>query len=162
MVRLYKDVILLTTSKKVGNYCIAGIENRTGRWVRIISEDDEIQHAVKLNDMICEDGSIPQVLDIVRIKCKGYSPNFYQTENYVLDNSTRWKILERARMKDVLAIHPSENKPYIFYDNEKSVDSNYFRSLDDKDKYSLTLISPEDICVHVKQWSKKKTDHNEF
>lgn len=62
------DFILLTSSKKSGNYCIAGIEIQTGNWVRIISEDTAIQHAITPEDMIYEDKSMPKILDRIRIK----------------------------------------------------------------------------------------------
>ena len=41
-----KEIVLLTKSKKRGNYCIAGVDRKTGEWIRIISEDASIQHAV--------------------------------------------------------------------------------------------------------------------
>ncbi len=30
------------------------------------------------------------------------------------------------------------------------------KSLHKEDRYSLILISPEDICIHVKQWNKNE------
>ncbi|OPX85320.1 hypothetical protein [Pelotomaculum sp. PtaB.Bin117] len=151
---MYKDIILLTTSKKINNLCIAGVEKENGSWVRIISEDEEIQHAITTNDAMYEDGSMPQIMDIIRIKCKGYKPNYYQPENYVLDDSYYWKKVGTASIRELLRVHPVENNSFLFYDTDKCIERAYFNNLNDKDRYSLTLISPEDICVHVKQWSK--------
>lgn len=153
---MYKDIILLTTSKKSGNYCIAGIEKGTGNWVRIVSEDEKIQHAVTSKDMEYQGGSMPQVMDIVRIKCKGHNPSYYQPENYVLDDSAYWEKLGEASIKELFKIHPSENKPFIFYDSARCIDGAYVESLKGKDKYSLILISPEDVCIHVKEWPERK------
>lgn len=148
-------MILLTTSKKSGNYCIAGVENKTGNWVRIVSEDEKIQHAVTSKDMVYEDGSMPQIMDIIRIKCKGHNPSYYQPENYVLDNSEYWEKLGKASSEELLKIHPAENKQFIFYDTDKSIDGDFIEGSNDNN-YSLILISPEDICIHVKQWPERK------
>lgn len=65
--KLHKEIILLTTSKKMGNYCIARIEKETGSWIRVISEDDKIKHAVKAKDVRYKDGKMPQVMDVIRL-----------------------------------------------------------------------------------------------
>lgn len=153
---MYKDIILLTTSKKSGNYCIADIEKETGNWIRIVSEDEKIQHAVTLRDMTYENGSMPQVMDVIRIKCKVHNPNYYQPENYVLDNSYYWEKLGKLSIKELLKVHPSEDKPFIFYDTDKSIDGVSIKGLKEKDRYSLILILPEDICIHVKEWPERK------
>jgi hypothetical protein len=153
---VYKDIILLTTSKKMGNLCIAGVEKENGNWVRIISEDDEIKHAVTAKDARYKDGSFPQIMDVIRVKCKGHNPSYYQPENYVLDNSFCWKKLGRSSIKELLRIHPAENKPYIFYNTDKCIDGVSVKGLKDGDKYSLILILSKDVCIHVRRWPERK------
>lgn len=143
----------------MGNLCIAGVDKSTGEWVRIISENEAIQHAVSPEDAMYEDGTEPQILDIVRIKCKEYRPSYYQPENYVLDDSSYWRKLGCSSVRKLLRVHPAENKHFLFYDADKCVNNTHFNNLEDSSIYSLVLISPEDICVHVKQFSpneKKK------
>lgn len=155
---MYKDIILLTKSKKMGNLCIAGVDRNTGEWVRIISENEAIQHAVRPEDAMYKDGNEPQVLDIVRIKCKEYRPSYHQPENYVMEGS-RWARTGTSSIKELLRVHPAEKKKFLFYDTDKCVINSYISQLKKQDIYSLILISPEDICVHVKQFSpneKKK------
>ncbi|HAG12085.1 MAG TPA: hypothetical protein DCK76_12135 [Desulfotomaculum sp.] len=153
---MYKDIILLTTSKKSGNYCIAGVEKERGNWIRIISEDDRIQHAIRSEDMIYENGNKPQIMDIVRIKCKGIKPNYYQPENYILDNSVSWQKIGRTNIQELLNIHCAENKQFVFFNSDKYIDSEFIKTLNDEEKYSLTLISPEDVCIHVKRWPERQ------
>jgi hypothetical protein len=153
---MFKDIILLTTSKKMGNFCIAGVEKENGNWVRIISENEGIQHAITFDDARYEDGNMPEVMDVLRIKCKEHRPNYYQPENYVLDDSEYWKKLGVASTKELLRVHPAEKKSFLFYDNDKCIKSSSFENLTKRDKYSLILISPEDICIHVKQWSENE------
>jgi hypothetical protein len=151
-----KTIILLAASEKYRNYCIAGIDKESGEWVRIISEDNDIRNAVTENDMRYEDGTLPQIFDIIQIQCKRYEPNFYQPENFVFDNSYYWIKIGNASLKEVLEIHPLEDTEYIFYNSGKRVDTAYLNNLPEKYKTSLTLISPSNVVVHVNQYEEKK------
>lgn len=64
----------------MSNYCVAGIDAKSGEWIRIISEDEVIQHAIKEDDMKYQDGTLPMILDVVRLVCKKRHPNYYQPE----------------------------------------------------------------------------------
>ncbi len=151
-----KTIILLAASEKYHNYCIAGIDRESGEWIRIISEDDEIHNAVTENDMRYEDGALPQIFDIIQIQCKKYEPNFYQPENFIFDNSFYWTKIGKASLWEVLKMHPLEDTKHIFYNSDKRVDTLYLNNLPDKDKTSLTLISPNSVVVHVNQYEEKK------
>lgn len=151
-----KTIILLAASEKYRNYCIAGIDRESGEWVRIISEDNDIRNAVTENDMRYEDGTLPQIFDIIQIQCKRYEPNFYQPENFVFDNSYYWTKIGNASLKEVLKIHPLEETEYIFYNSDKRVDTVYLNNLPDEDKSSLALVSPSKVIVHVNQYEEKK------
>lgn len=150
-----KEIILLAESRKYSNLCIAGVDTSTGEWVRIISEDRDVVHAVKIEDAIYKDGSAPRLLDIVEIECKGHRLNYYQSENHVYDPKYYWAKNGRATIKDVLRIHPLEQQEFIFYNIDKKVHRDYLRGLDEV-KYSLMLIAPENIRIHVKQWPNRK------
>ena len=152
VINMEKCIILLACSKKYHNYCVAGIDAFNGEWIRIISEDEDIHNAVSIEDMQYKDGTIPSLFDIIKIQCKIHNPNYYQPENYVLDNSYYWEKHGEARLDDILRIHPPEDMEYIFFDNEKKVSSTYINTLHNLDKYSLTLISPSHVKIHVRQW----------
>jgi len=151
-----KEIILLAESKKYKNLCIAGVDTSTGEWVRIVSQDSSVSHAVKIEDAIYEDGSVPKLLDIIEIECMGRKLNYYQVENYVYNPDYYWSKTGQATIKDVLKIHPLENKDYIFYNTDKRVHKDYLLGLSDKVKYSLMLIAPTNIKVHVRQWANRK------
>lgn len=151
-----KEIILLAESKKYNNLCIAGIDRSTGDWIRIVSHDSGVSHAVKVEDAIYEDGSVPELLDIVEIECNGCQFNYYQLENYVYDPGYYWSKIGRATIKDVLKIHPLEHKDFIFHNTDKRVHKDYLLELNDKEKYSLMLIRPTRIKVHVRQWPNRK------
>lgn len=71
-----KEIILLAESKKYNNLCIAGIDTSTGEWIRIVSQDSGVSHAVKV-----EDGSVPELLDIVAM----VFVIRYQIQEHVID-----------------------------------------------------------------------------
>lgn len=150
-----KDIILLTASKKHGNYCTAGVDIRTGEWVRIVSDNESIQHATTLNQMTYADGSVAQVLDIISIECKGKVPTYYQPENYLMDDKYYWEKTGRATLQDVLDVHPPEVKSYIFYDSSYSIPHELL-NLVNGDAYSLMLISVENPIINVQQWPSGK------
>jgi len=153
---MYKEITLLTKSRKKDNYCIAGIETETGNWIRIISEDAKMQYAVSPNDMQYEDGSMPEILNIIKIKCKRYNPSIHQPENFVLDDTAYWEKIGEASIKELLELHPCENKSFLFYDTDKRIDAALIHTINEKDKYSLILIAPKDVCIHVKEWDNDK------
>ena len=151
-----KRVILLAKSKKLSNYCIAGIDIDEGKWIRIVSEDRTIQHAVTEEDMKYEDGTLPRTLDVVQIVCKEQCPNYYQPENCTLDNSYYWKKVGRATLQDVLRLHPSRGDRYLFYNSDKAIHDKDIVNMNACDIYSLVLIKPQLATIHVQQWDRKK------
>ena len=152
-----KEIILLAASKKHKNLCVAGIDTSTGQWIRIVSEDSTISYAIKSEDAIYEDESLPELLDIIEIQCRGRQSSYYQAENYINNPEYYWKNIGRAEIKEILKIHPLENEDYIFYNAENKVHKDYILALnDEKDKNSLMLIAPTNITIHVQQWERKK------
>lgn len=152
---LYREIILLAASKKHSNYCIAGIDQATGAWVRIVSNNPYISDAVTSEDMRFEDGSMPKLLDIIRIPILSPKPNYYQPENYLLDNTYYWEKVGKANATDVAAKYTGL-EDYIFYNNGKSVESDYIKQVNKSERYSLIAIIPEDLVVHVRQWPEGK------
>ena len=71
-------MVILAASKKYSNYCIAGIDVDTGEWIRLISDEDSIEHAVRKQDMKYADGSYASVLDTIKVEIIKHKPNFYQ------------------------------------------------------------------------------------
>ena len=103
-----KEIILLACSKKHKNYCVAGIDIEKGEWVRIVSDDPVISEAVSADDMRFEDGTLPQLLDIVRVPVLGRRPNYYQPENYILDGRYYWSRIGRANAAEVAANYATD------------------------------------------------------
>lgn len=150
---MYMRIILLTKSKKYHNYCVAGIQQETGKWVRLVSEDSSIHNAVIAQDMIYNDNTEAQILDIVDVKIKKYDPNYYQIENYTYDCEKFWKKVGQATIKDVLRIIKQNNDCYIFHDDQKKLSQKFVQSLNKSSIYSLKLIVPDKVKIQAKRWN---------
>lgn len=72
-----------------------------------------------------------------------------------MDNSYYWIKLGEASIEDLFNIHPLQNKEYIFYNNNKNIDSSYLKSIGKTEKYSLCLVSPQNVYVHIKHWTER-------
>lgn len=62
-----KNIIILTKSDKRAGYCVAGIDEMTGEWIRIVSSNEATEHAVPLEDMVCDNGELIDIYDVVEI-----------------------------------------------------------------------------------------------
>ncbi len=101
-----KRVVCLANSRKLVERCVAGrewIEGRgAGDWVRLVS-DRETQ-GVSAYERQYEDGSDPQVLDIIDIPLLEPRPRDHQTENWLLDPVCYWEKAGRLSSFDLPAL----------------------------------------------------------
>lgn len=109
-----KTMIMLTKSRKMGHYCVAGIDIRTGEWIRVISEDMSIKQAITEEHMRYYDGSSTSVLDVVKVICKARQPNYYQPENWIIDDRYHWKKIRRSTLQEVIRLCKPCKERYIF------------------------------------------------
>ncbi len=100
-----KEIVLLAKSVKHGHNCIAGrevIRNgtrlRLGAWIRPVSNHDK--GAVGTHEMLLEDGSIPQLLDIIEIEISGNAGYPAQPENWLIGDA-KWKKTGRLDINSV-------------------------------------------------------------
>ena len=89
-------IVCLANSRKLSGRCIAGREwsnARAGRWIRPVSgrEGQEVSEYERQY----EDGSDPQVLDIIDVPVREPRPKDYQTDNWLLDPDDYWVKADR-------------------------------------------------------------------
>ncbi|MFJ8690833.1 dual OB domain-containing protein [Micromonospora wenchangensis] len=101
-----KRILCLANSRKPQGRCIAGLEldgARARGWIRPVSSRPH--QAVAESERRYEDGSEPQVLDVIDIPLISPQPRGHQQENWVLDHNFYWaKVGELApRQLTVLA-----------------------------------------------------------
>lgn len=88
-----KRIVCLANSRKLSGRCIAGRvwneELGVGQWVRPVSAREKQE--VSFYERQYQDGSDPQVLDIIDIPVLQSRPDGYQTENWLLDPDYYWE-----------------------------------------------------------------------
>lgn len=109
-----KEIIILTKSDKRAGYCVAGIDRKTGEWVRVISSNETTEHAVPRADLICEGGKEIDIYDIVEIEFIKSMPTNVQPENYLYNENVQWKKKGKSNLEEVLKIHGYDNVNYVF------------------------------------------------
>jgi hypothetical protein len=87
-----KRIVCLANSRKTGGYCVAGKElegDGPVRWIRPVSS--RVQEEVSDFERRYEDGSTPQLLDLIDVPLLDPRPKGHQRENWLLDPTRRWK-----------------------------------------------------------------------
>ncbi len=97
-----KRIVCLANSRKLHGRCIAGREwknSQAGEWIRPVSNREHEE--VSEYERQYEDGSDPQVLDVIDIPMLKPKPRNYQTENWLLDPDYYWKKAGRLSWFDL-------------------------------------------------------------
>lgn len=100
-----KRIVCLADSRKTGGRCIAGREQtgqQAGAWIRPVSARPHEE--VSVEERRYEDGSFPQVLDIIDVPLIAAHPRTYQQENWLLDPDYYWNPRGRASWQDMAAL----------------------------------------------------------
>ena len=91
-----KRIVCLANSRKLNGRCIAGL-TLTGRgrgsWIRPVS--DRQNEEVSEYERQYQDGSDPQVLDIIDVPLIAPKPGPHQPENWLLDPAIYWDRVDR-------------------------------------------------------------------
>jgi len=86
-----KTFVCFTNSRKMSGRCIAGKEwhdGQPGAWVRPVSASP--YHEISQQERSFQDGSEPQLLDIVEVPCKNHQPLPHQNENHLIAMGRFW------------------------------------------------------------------------
>ena len=104
------ELVILTKSSKFGNYCVAGIDVRTRRWVRLVTDDESVDGALTDDDCRYADNSVMRELDMVNVfdavPCGGKT---HQSENHLFDTRRglqKTGTFSVPELKLLLPVHP--------------------------------------------------------
>ncbi len=146
-----KDIIILAKSTKhYPSYCIAGIDVNTGEWIRPISDDVEKEGAVPPDDIIYEDGTEVNVLDIVRISFIKAFPSNAQPENMLYDDTIYWEKIGETTIEEIAKNYELNNQNFIFSNTKKDLFENELPG------NSLMLVKIQNPYIVVKTFEKRK------
>lgn len=147
-------MVVLAKSYKPGGRCIAGrlVEYtgektvNVGRWVRPVANDNTGHGALTDQMYLYEDGTEVRVLDIVEIPILRHFPIAGQPENYVIDDSKRWKKISSLRAGSIPNI--SENIADVW--NDPNAESHIVTANYDQNgliSQSLCLVKPGNLLI---------------
>ncbi len=147
-----KKIIILTESSKFKNNCVAGIEKDTGKWIRVVSDDEDTYGALTKDDIMYKNGTMCEVMDIVNVPYVKAVPTKTQPENILIDRNYYLTKDGVATLDDVLEIHPKEINDYLFGTRYSSVKEEYLEELGVD--YSLTLIKVKKLVFNWRENNK--------
>lgn len=136
-------MVVLTKSSKYGKNCVAGINLANGGWVRLVTNDESSHGAVADEDLICQDGNIVQVLDIIDAPILGACNTEIQPENVLLDLGTYIEIVGKMSIEEVLKFHPLESRSDILGNIYPYITETRVGSVG----YSLTIVEVNDLEI---------------
>ena len=156
-----RKLIILAKSAKYNNFCIAGIDIDTGKWIRPISEKPELEEAVPLEDLKYPDGSLVELLDVVEIKFSDRSANNpIQPENFFYNPKYFWQKVSRITLQEVIDKRGYDLRDKIFYNSERSIFGADVEKISERE--SLLLLSIENIFISVEDKEEQKKFFADF
>ena len=141
------DAVILAKSSMCGKFCVAGIDIKSGMWVRFIGYGN----GEPLDDsqmLFINDGGSCEPLDVARIRIARELPHHNHTEDYMIERDM-WLRLGRMSIQDVLRVHPEEEYRFIFGNDREYVTDEEMREL--RHRYSLILIRAEKLTLYVER-----------
>jgi hypothetical protein len=146
-----KRIVCLANSRKPGGRCVAGREvlaNGYGRWIRPVSARSSAE--ISLEERRYEDGSEPQVLEVIEVPMIAPVPKLHQTENHMIDDGHYWSRKSALTWTDLPVLAET---PATLWPNGIST----FNGVNDcvpaastvQLTRSLYLVRPENIIVRV-------------
>ena len=155
-----REIIIMAISAKNHNFCVGGIDTRTGEWIRLVSNDKTICEALTSKMITFETGEKCSPLDKIRVSIIKEVSMGHQPENLLIDETKKLKKIKKVSLDEVLQIHPVENgreDVRRFLENECP----YF---DDKEilkiKRSLYLIEVRNLKIYKNKYNKYKVAFN--
>lgn len=125
------DIIILANSFRPGGYCMAGIDIKTGEWVRPVSRDADRAIPSSVAEKV-------RLLDIVKIPLASDMPrDCYQRENRFI-YSWNWKVVGSASPKEILTYCGDDH--VILHNHSEKVYSVKMEALPFEQWKSLQLI----------------------
>jgi hypothetical protein len=140
----YKKIVILANSRKHAGRCLAGREiigQYYAGWIRPVSErsGEEVSEYERQYD----DGSDPQILDIVDVPLIKAKPHACQTENWLISPDDCW--IRAGALNWNQARDLAENPPTLWINGDST-----YHGLNDQIAQNLAIKFTSSIClIHV-------------
>ena len=109
------ELAVLTKSSKWNNLCVAGIDWNTGKFVRLVTDDETIHGAVVESDFRYQNEEPVNCLDLIKVAVLDNQKDELQPENVLLDLANKGiEFIRKVTFNEVLEKHPAESDAIIF------------------------------------------------
>lgn len=118
---IYKRIVLLANSRKHAGRCLAGREKDgqlTKGWIRPVSA--RLGEELSEKERELDDGSDPQVLDVVDVPLLHGKPHACQTENWLIDDTYYWTKVGVLNWQEAILLAESPARLWINNDSTYS------------------------------------------
>jgi hypothetical protein len=147
-----KTIVCLANSRKLTGRCVAGKEwdgEKPGAWCRPVSAKERGElTAERWYRRTWRD---PQLLDLIEVSLLAPRPSGCQIENYLVDESFRWRFAGRVSVKQLISAldHPA-GPLWMNGDSTASGHNDKVPALvAERQTYSLVLVQPEQLSITV-------------
>ena len=114
-----QTIVCLANSKKLGAYCVAGVDPATREWIRPLGSGSH--GAVTKQEQELDDGTRPGLLDLIEIPLGRAVPQHGQPENWELARGP-WRRTGRLNDEDARALLEALSiEAPVFGTNERSI-----------------------------------------
>ena len=137
--------VILTKSFMHGGSCVAGIDLNQRKWVRFVA--DTSGSPLMDYNLMCDDMSICEPLDVVDVEVIQYSPVKHHTENYVIRPAIFHK-LGRTNIETVTRFYAPENYKEIFGNTWSHLTGEQMNAMNFN--YSLMLARVKNLNITYK------------
>lgn len=142
-------LLCLANSRKLGGQCIAGLRLDGRGWIRPVSNFPD--GTLYPSNYRLNDGSTPQLLDIIEVGLEGPRPAQHQSENWLIDG-TRWRLVRRPASRqeaDMMWSHVTQG-PALFGNCEDRVAEGANVS------HSLTIVRVQNLRWRITSYGEKR------
>lgn len=158
-------MVCLANSRKLGGRCVAGLVlNSQGNstWLRPVSN---YGHGELNSERICQDGSDPQLLDILKLSLLKPKPLGCHQEDVLIDPNKKWQIQGRLTYHEALKLASAPSPPlwadgeHTSYGHNDKIEASVASTLPS----SLRLICPNKLkMTATAEWQNKRKVRGQF
>ena len=131
-----KQICIFTKSLKDRDYCVAGIDITTGKWIRLVTSKDGGAFPKEMLD----DKHFKE-LNVLDLEVKEHVPYHVQSENWLIDETTEIKKIGSLSKQQVFNLHPIEKPDLIFGTTRNELEKTEIKRLD----HSLEMINAKEL-----------------
>jgi len=117
---------------------------------------------ILISDMKFEDGSLPELLDVLEIKFKRPNPKSCQTENHLIDDRFYWVKVGKFPLQKLPKLCEKPNPIWVNgFSSYNGINDRIPEDQGDLIKTSLILVIPKDLVIFVEPgFTKRKVMAN--